>query len=111
MSILINSGSRILVQGLTGHEGMFHARQMLEYGTDIVAGCTPGKGGTDVEIVNLVHGGEEAAVVEGEGPRATSEAGVRCGCPDGMFDLTAATSCHQGLYVAGIKGQGILVCW
>ncbi len=48
MSILINSGSRILVQGLTGHEGMFHARQMLEYGTDIVAGCTPGKGGTDV---------------------------------------------------------------
>lgn len=45
MSILINKSSRILVQGVTGHEGQFHARQMLEYGNNVVAGVTPGKGG------------------------------------------------------------------
>ena len=45
MSILIDKETRLLVQGITGHEGMFHTRQMLEYGTNIVAGVTPGKGG------------------------------------------------------------------
>lgn len=45
MSILVNSDSRILVQGITGREGLFHASQMLEYGTQVVAGVTPGKGG------------------------------------------------------------------
>ena len=45
MSILINGSTRLLVQGITGHEGAFHTRQMLSYGTNIVAGVTPGKGG------------------------------------------------------------------
>ena len=45
MSILIDKETRLLVQGITGHEGMFHTRQMLDYGTNIVAGVTPGKGG------------------------------------------------------------------
>ncbi|MBN2503269.1 MAG: succinate--CoA ligase subunit alpha [Anaerolineales bacterium] len=45
MSILVNKETRLLVQGITGREGEFHARQMLEYGTKIVAGVTPGKGG------------------------------------------------------------------
>jgi succinyl-CoA synthetase alpha subunit len=45
MSILINGETRLLVQGITGHEGDFHAQQMLSYGTQIVAGVTPGKGG------------------------------------------------------------------
>lgn len=45
MSILINGSTRLLVQGITGHEGLFHAQQMLSYGTNIVAGVTPGKGG------------------------------------------------------------------
>ena len=48
MSILVDANSRVLVQGLTGREGQFHARQMLEYGTRVVAGCTPGKGGQSV---------------------------------------------------------------
>lgn len=47
MSILVNENTRLLVQGLTGREGMFHGRQMLDYGTNIVAGVTPGKGGTE----------------------------------------------------------------
>ncbi len=45
MSILVDGNSRVLVQGITGTEGSFHARQCIEYGTDVVAGVTPGKGG------------------------------------------------------------------
>ena len=45
MSILVNKDSRVVVQGITGSEGTFHSTQMLEYGTNIVAGVTPGKGG------------------------------------------------------------------
>jgi succinyl-CoA synthetase alpha subunit len=45
MSILVNKNTRLLVQGITGNEGLFHTTQMVEYGTNIVAGVTPGKGG------------------------------------------------------------------
>jgi succinyl-CoA synthetase, alpha subunit len=45
MSILINKNTRLLVQGITGHEGIFHTQQMMDYGTNVVAGVTPGKGG------------------------------------------------------------------
>ena len=45
MSILIDRGTRLLVQGITGREGGFHARQMVDYGTRVVAGVTPGRGG------------------------------------------------------------------
>ena len=47
MSILVDKKSRVIVQGLTGREGSFHSQQMLDYGTKIVAGVTPGKGGTE----------------------------------------------------------------
>ncbi len=46
MSILINKKTRLIVQGITGGEGSFHTKQMIEYGTNVVAGVTPGKGGT-----------------------------------------------------------------
>ena len=45
MSILVDKNTRLVVQGITGNEGTFHARQMIEYGTQVVAGVTPGKGG------------------------------------------------------------------
>jgi succinyl-CoA synthetase alpha subunit len=63
MSILVNKNTRLLVQGITGKEGAFHTKQCIEYGTAVVAGVTPGKGGTtmdDVPVFNTV----EAAVSE-----------------------------------------------
>jgi len=57
MSILVNKSSKILVQGFTGTEGTFHAAQMIEYGTQVVGGVTPGKGGTnhlDRRVFNTV---------------------------------------------------------
>ena len=65
MSILVNADSRILVQGLTGREGQFHARQMLDYGTNIVAGCTPGKGGMEVLGVPVFNTCAEAVKATG----------------------------------------------
>ncbi|HET7583792.1 MAG TPA: succinate--CoA ligase subunit alpha [Gemmatimonadaceae bacterium] len=49
MSIFVNEDTRVLVQGITGRDGSFHAKQMLEYGTQLVAGVTPGKGGQRFE--------------------------------------------------------------
>lgn len=57
MSVLVDKNTRVIVQGLTGREGSFHAQQMIEYGTKVVAGVTPGKGGADhigVPIFNTV---------------------------------------------------------
>jgi succinyl-CoA synthetase alpha subunit len=64
VSILVNDKTKLLVQGLTGREGTFHAQQMIEYGTKVVGGVTPGKGGT-------THLGVPVFNTVGEAARAT----------------------------------------
>lgn len=60
MAILINSDTRLLVQGITGKEGRFHSALCMEYGTNIVAGVTPGKGGTQSDGVPVYNSVKEA---------------------------------------------------
>ena len=64
MSILVNKNSRVVVQGFTGNEGTFHATQMIEYGTNVIGGVTPGKGGS-VHLDRPVFNTVEAAVKQG----------------------------------------------
>jgi succinyl-CoA synthetase alpha subunit len=65
MSILIDSDSRVIVQGITGRDGSFHALSMREYGTRVVGGVTPGKGGRDVQGIPVFESVKEAAAETG----------------------------------------------
>ncbi len=60
MSIIVDEGSKVIVQGITGNEGRFHTASMLHYGTKVVAGVTPGKGGQEVEGVPVYNTVAEA---------------------------------------------------
>ncbi|HMA67200.1 MAG TPA: succinate--CoA ligase subunit alpha, partial [Desulfosalsimonadaceae bacterium] len=68
MSVFVNSDTRLVVQGITGREGQFHARQCIAYGTNVVAGVTPGKGGTDMDGVPIFDSVKQAV----------AEAGANC---------------------------------
>lgn len=60
MSILVDETTKVIVQGITGKEGMFHTKQMIEYGTKIVGGVTPGRGGQSIEGIPVFNTVEEA---------------------------------------------------
>src|SRR5574339_370242 len=90
MSILINKNTRLLVQGITGNEGLFHTSQMFAYGTNVVAGVTHGKGGEwDLDGKVPVFDSVKLAV---------DATGAICTCifvpsrfaPDAMFDAAVA---------------------
>ncbi|ABS73956.1 succinate--CoA ligase subunit alpha [Bacillus sp. L381] len=65
MSVFINKDTRVIVQGITGSTALFHTKQMLEYGTNIVGGVTPGKGGTEAEGVPVFNTVAEAVHTTG----------------------------------------------
>ena len=67
MSILIDEKTRVIVQGITGRDGSFHASMMKQYGTDVVGGVTPGKGGQEVNDLPVFNTVEEAKEVAMEG--------------------------------------------
>ncbi|MCI0529244.1 MAG: CoA-binding protein, partial [Nitrospira sp.] len=70
MSILVDENTRVLVQGITGREGTFHTQQSVAYGTRVVAGVTPGKGGEQVDGIPVYHTVAEA--VEKTGANASA---------------------------------------
>ena len=72
MSVLVSKESRILCQGITGSQGSFHAEQCIEYGSNIVAGVTPGKGGSthlDVPVFNSVAEAKACLLYTSPSPR------------------------------------------
>lgn len=69
MSVLVDEHTKVVVQGITGGEGSFHTRQMVEYGTQVVAGVTPGKGGQTFEDIPVFD--TVAAAVDGTGANAS----------------------------------------
>jgi succinyl-CoA synthetase alpha subunit len=96
VSIFIDQSTKLIVQGITGRDGSFHARQMMEYGTQVVAGVTPGKGGQTFEgSVPIFNTVEEA--VQATGANASVIYVPPAGAADAMFEAADA-------------GVGFIVC-
>lgn len=89
MSIFIDNSTRLIVQGITGRDGSFHAKQMMEYGTNVVAGVTPGKGGQTFEGKVPVFNTVAEAVAE-TGANATVIYVPPAGAADAMFEAADA---------------------
>jgi succinyl-CoA synthetase alpha subunit len=96
MSILINKNTRLLVQGITGNEGLFHTRAMLAYGTNVVAGMTPGKGGEWVDEKIPVFDSVKVAV---------DATGVNC-----TVIFVPARFAADSMYEAADAGIPLIVC-
>ena len=88
MSILVDETTRLVVQGITGRDGSFHAKKMLEYGTKVVAGCTPGKGGTSVDSIPVFNTVREA--VEKEGANTSCIFVPAAFAPDAIYEAADA---------------------
>jgi succinyl-CoA synthetase alpha subunit len=88
MSILIDGSTRLVVQGITGREGLFHTRQIVEYGTTVVAGVTPGKGGQEVEGIPVENTVRDA--VEKHGANTSIIFVPRQFAADAIYEAAAA---------------------
>ncbi len=104
MSILVNKNTRLVVQGITGGEGTFHTKQMMEYGTKVVAGVTPGKGGTN-------YGGTEKDPFPQEVPvfNTVAEAVKATGANTSVIFVPAAFA-GDAIIEAADAGLDLIVC-
>ena len=104
MSIWIDETSKVLVQGITGSQGTFHATRMIEYGTDVVGGVTPGKGGRVVELpgrdVPVFNGMSEAI--------SQTDADVSVIYVPARFAASAIIEAADAFNES--KGEGLIVC-
>ncbi|MSR78333.1 MAG: succinate--CoA ligase subunit alpha [Candidatus Omnitrophica bacterium] len=109
MSILINKNTKVLVQGITGHHGAFHTEKMLEYGTQVVGGVTPGKGGQQIHGVPVFNSMKEAVVKTGANasviyvPAKFSEAAIREAADAGIELVVCITEGIPALDMAKVK--------
>ncbi len=100
MSILIDENTKVVVQGITGRDGSFHARAMRDYGTQIVAGVTPGKGGSKLDEIPIFNTVEEAVAETGANASAIY---VRAAfVPDAILEATDA-----GLELVVVISEGV----
>jgi succinyl-CoA synthetase alpha subunit len=90
MSILINKNTRLLIQGITGNEGLFHTTNMVSYGTNVVAGVTPGKGGEWVLDGKIPVFDSVKLAIEATGANVTAIFVPSRGAPDAMFEAADA---------------------
>ena len=95
MAILVDEGTRVVVAGITGSEGTFHSLRNRSYGTDVVAGVTPGKGGQDVEGIQVFDTVEDA--VEATGANTS-------------LIFVPARFAAEAIYEAADAGIGLVVC-
>ncbi|MCU0610486.1 MAG: succinate--CoA ligase subunit alpha [Candidatus Eisenbacteria bacterium] len=95
MSILVDTSTRVLVQGITGRDGSFHTRKMKEYGTNVVAGVTPGKGGTEAEGVPVFDTVADA---------------VAAVCPNCSVIYVPAALAADAMLEAAESGLPLVVC-
>jgi len=95
MSILVDKGTRLIVQGVTGRDGSFHARMMRDYGTQVVAGVTPGKGGQEVEGIPVFDSVAEAKRASGA---------------DAAIIFVPAPFAADAMMEAVAAGVGLVVC-
>ena len=104
MSILVNRDTRLLVQGITGREGEFHSTAMLEYGTNIVAGVTPGKGGQAALDGRVPVFDTVADAVEQTGANANCIFVPAAFAPDAMLEARRGRGAARGVHHRGRPG-------
>jgi succinyl-CoA synthetase alpha subunit len=95
MAILVDEGTKVVVAGITGSEGTFHSLRNRSYGTDVVAGVTPGKGGQDVEGIPVFDTVEDAIAATGA---------------DTSLIFVPARFAAEAIYEAADAGIGLVVC-
>ena len=104
MSIFVGRDTRVVVQGITGRDGGFHTRHMLDYGTRVVAGVTPGKGGSEVHGVPVFDSMDAAVRATGRTPLA--RALVACASGRAPSGALAANGASAVLRVRRLSGRG-----